>query len=105
MPTAAHHRRAQTALGGRRLARPPGSSRGSARAHPSDEAVMRGVWGGAPFVFPGPARWNALGLGTTAALAPPLVYNTKPTWPSATAPTARNNWCTAPSRRAWSHDV
>jgi len=29
------------------------------------------------FVFTGPERWNALGLGTTALFAAPLVYNTK----------------------------
>jgi hypothetical protein len=28
-------------------------------------------------VFTGPERWNALGLGTTAVFATPLVYNTK----------------------------
>jgi hypothetical protein len=28
-------------------------------------------------VFTGPERWNALGLGTTAVLAVPLVCNTK----------------------------
>jgi hypothetical protein len=28
-------------------------------------------------VFTGPERWNALGLGTTAIFATPLVYNTK----------------------------
>jgi hypothetical protein len=30
-----------------------------------------------PYVFTGPERWNALGLGTTALFAAPLVYNTK----------------------------
>jgi hypothetical protein len=44
---------------------------------PTDEEVMRAFLGGAPFVFTGPERWNALGLGTTAVFAMPLVYNTK----------------------------
>jgi hypothetical protein len=34
---------------------------------------------GSPFVFTGPERWNALGLGSTAMFAVPLVYNTKRT--------------------------
>jgi hypothetical protein len=44
---------------------------------PSDEEVMRAFLDGGPFVFTGPERWNALGLGTTALFATPLVYNTK----------------------------
>lgn len=44
---------------------------------PSDEAIMRAFLDGGPFVFTGPERWNALGLGTTAVFAVPLVYNTK----------------------------
>jgi hypothetical protein len=44
---------------------------------PTEEEVMRGFLEGAPFVFTGPERWNALGLGTTAQFARPLVYNTK----------------------------
>jgi hypothetical protein len=44
---------------------------------PSDEEIMRAFLEGAPFVFTGPDRWNALGLGTTAVFAAPLVYNTK----------------------------
>lgn len=44
---------------------------------PTDEAVMRAFLGGAPFVLTGPERWNALGLGTSAAFAAQLVYNTK----------------------------
>ena len=44
---------------------------------PSDEEVMRAFLGGAPFVFTGPDRWNALGLGATGVFAVPLVYNTK----------------------------
>jgi hypothetical protein len=44
---------------------------------PTDEEVMRAFLDGGPFVFTGPDRWNALGLGTTAVFATPLVYNTK----------------------------
>jgi hypothetical protein len=44
---------------------------------PLDEEIMRAFLDGGPFVFTGPERWNALGLGTTAVLAVPLVYNTK----------------------------
>ena len=44
---------------------------------PTDEAVMRAFLDGAPFVLTGPERWNALGLGTSAAFAAQLVYNTK----------------------------
>jgi hypothetical protein len=38
---------------------------------------MRSFLDGSPFVFTGPERWNALGLGTTAVHALPLVYNTR----------------------------
>jgi hypothetical protein len=44
---------------------------------PSDEEIMRAFLDGSPFVFTGPERWNALGLGTTVVFAAPLVYNTK----------------------------
>jgi hypothetical protein len=44
---------------------------------PSDEAVMRAFLDDTPFVFTGPEKWNALGLGATAMLAATLVYNTK----------------------------
>ncbi len=44
---------------------------------PSDEELLRVFLDGAPFVYSGPDRWNALGLGTTALFAFPLVYNTK----------------------------
>lgn len=44
---------------------------------PSDEALMDAFLDGTPYVFTGPERWNALGLGTTAIYASPLVYNTK----------------------------
>lgn len=44
---------------------------------PRDEEIMRAFLEGAPFVFTGPERWNALRLGTTAVFALPLVYNTK----------------------------
>lgn len=44
---------------------------------PTDEALLRAFLDGEPFVFTGPELWNALGLGTTAVFATPLVYNTK----------------------------
>lgn len=44
---------------------------------PRGEEIMRAFLDGSPFVFTGPERWNALGLGTTALFAAPLVYNTK----------------------------
>lgn len=44
---------------------------------PTDEALLRAFLEDGPFVFTGPERWNALGLGTTAVFATPLVYNTK----------------------------
>jgi hypothetical protein len=44
---------------------------------PSDEEVLRAFLDDTPFVFTGPDRWNALGLGTTAVFAEPLVYNHK----------------------------
>lgn len=44
---------------------------------PRDEEIVRAFFDGSPFVFTGPERWNALGLGTTAVFAVPLVYNTK----------------------------
>ncbi|MGA9520289.1 MAG: hypothetical protein WBV82_02430 [Myxococcaceae bacterium] len=44
---------------------------------PTDDELMRGFLEDAPFVFSGPEKWNALGLGSTAMFATPLVYNTK----------------------------
>ena len=44
---------------------------------PSDKELMRAFLEGTPFVFTGSEHWNALGLGTTAVFASPLVYNTK----------------------------
>lgn len=44
---------------------------------PTDDEVMRAFLDGGRFVFTGPERWNALGLGSTAMFAMPLVYNTK----------------------------
>lgn len=46
-------------------------------APPQDAELLRAFLGGAPFVITGPERWNALGLGSTAVFATPLVYNTK----------------------------
>lgn len=44
---------------------------------PSDSELMRAFLDGGSFIFTGPERWNALGLGTTALFSAPLVYNTK----------------------------
>ncbi len=44
---------------------------------PDDDELMRGFLDGAPYVFTGSERWNALGLGVTAVFAMRLVYNTK----------------------------
>ena len=44
---------------------------------PTDDELMRAFLDGGPFVFTGPDRWNALGLGATAVFAAPVVYNTK----------------------------
>ncbi len=44
---------------------------------PTDEELMRAFLRGGSFVFTGPERWNALGLGATAVFSAPLVYNTK----------------------------
>src|SRR5260370_5191047 len=46
-------------------------------APPGDEEFMRAFLDGGPFVFTGPERWNALGLGSTVVFAAPIVYNTK----------------------------
>ena len=46
---------------------------------PSDEALLNAFLDGTPYVVTGPSRWNALGLGSTALFAHPLVYNTKRT--------------------------
>lgn len=45
---------------------------------PADDGeLMRGFLDGDPYIVTGPERWNALGLGTTAVFASPLVYNRK----------------------------
>lgn len=44
---------------------------------PSDSALLDAFLDGTPYVVTGPARWNSLGLGSTALFAHPLVYNTK----------------------------
>ncbi len=46
---------------------------------PSDEALLAAFLQGTPYVVTGPPRWNALGLGSTALFAHPLVYNTRRT--------------------------
>jgi hypothetical protein len=48
---------------------------------PTDQELMRAFLDGASFVFTGPEKWNALGLGSTAVFATPLVYNTKRSGP------------------------
>lgn len=44
---------------------------------PTDVELLRRFLDHTPFVVTGPDRWNALGLGTTAAFAYPRVYNRK----------------------------
>ncbi len=44
---------------------------------PSEDALLQGYFGRSPFLRTGPVVWNALGLGSTAVEAVPLVYNTK----------------------------
>ena len=44
---------------------------------PDDRELLRAFLDDTPFVVTGPDRWNALGLGSTAVYAMPLVYNTK----------------------------
>jgi hypothetical protein len=44
---------------------------------PAREEVLRAVLGDTPFVVTGSGVWNALGLGSTAVFATPLVYNGK----------------------------
>jgi hypothetical protein len=48
-------------------------------APPTAEAVLRALLKGDDYVFTGPERWNALGLGTTAVLPSRLVYNRRRT--------------------------
>lgn len=48
---------------------------------PTDLELMRAFLDGGSFVFTGPEKWNALGLGSTAVFATPLVYNTKRSGP------------------------
>ena len=42
-----------------------------------DDELLRAFLGDTAFVVTGPEKWNALGLGSTAVFAMPLVYNTK----------------------------
>ena len=46
---------------------------------PRDEELLRRFLKSDAFVFTGPDRWNALGLGTTQTFATTLVYNKKRT--------------------------
>ena len=43
---------------------------------PSEEELLRGFFRGQRYLRTGPSVWNALGLGSTAVEAVPLVYNT-----------------------------
>ena len=44
---------------------------------PTDAELMRAFLADTAHVFTGPHHWNALGLGTTAVFAMPIVYNMK----------------------------
>ncbi len=44
---------------------------------PADDEILNRFLDGSPYVVTGTERWNALGLGTTAAFASSLVYNQK----------------------------
>jgi hypothetical protein len=44
---------------------------------PKEKDLLHRFLRGGPFLFTGPERWNALGLGSTAAFSRQLVYNTK----------------------------
>lgn len=45
----------------------------------SETEILRAFLDDSPFVITGPARWNALGLGSTAMFAATLAYNTRRT--------------------------
>ncbi len=45
------------------------------RAPRTEDQILRAFFGDQPFVRTGPERWNALGLGSTAMFARPLVYS------------------------------
>ena len=42
---------------------------------PSEDAILKALFGSNPYLKTGPSVWNSLGLGTTAIEAIPLVYN------------------------------
>lgn len=44
---------------------------------PSEDELLRAFLKNTPYLVTGPERWNALGLGSTAVFAMPLVYNQK----------------------------
>jgi hypothetical protein len=46
-------------------------------APPTDEAILDAFLDHTRYVFTGPERWNALGLGSTALFPRQLVYNTR----------------------------
>lgn len=42
---------------------------------PSEDAILKALFGSRPYLKTGPSVWNSLGLGTTAVETIPLVYN------------------------------
>lgn len=54
--------------------RPRQSSFGPVPPHPTK--LLDAFFAGSPYLLTGSARWNELGLGATAVLAYPIVYNT-----------------------------
>jgi hypothetical protein len=44
---------------------------------PARDEVLRALLKGTPFLVTGSGAWNALGLGSTAVFATPLVYNSR----------------------------
>src|SRR5579862_4424203 len=46
---------------------------------PSEHEFLKAHFGRKPYLRTGPSVWNALGLGSTAVEAVPLVYNTTQT--------------------------
>lgn len=42
---------------------------------PSEDAILKALFGSRPYLKTGPSVWNSLGLGTTAVEAIPLIYN------------------------------
>lgn len=42
---------------------------------PSEDAILKALFGSRPYLKTGPSVWNSLGLGTTVVETIPLVYN------------------------------